>query len=74
MQHSLEHKQQLEAHMLRLQTLAQDNQQNSQRSRALARHELELRQQLSQAGDMLRLLRRAAPTRRQGKVVSIVAG
>lgn len=74
MQHSLEHKQQLETHILRLKSLAQDNQQNSQRSRQLAHYELELRQQLSQAGEMLRLLRRPAPTRRQGKVVSIVAG
>ena len=60
--------------MLRLKSLAQSNQQNSQRSRQLARYELELRQQLTQAGEMLRLLRRPAPTRRQGKVVSIVAG
>src|SRR5690606_1832880 len=74
MQHSLEHKQQLETHMLRLKSLAQSNQQNSQRSRQLARYELELRQQLTQAGEMLRLLRRPAPTRRQGKVVSIVTG
>jgi len=74
MQHSLEHKQQLETHILRLKSLAQDNQQNSQRSRQLAHYELELRQQLTQAGEMLRLLRRPAPTRRQGKVVSIVAG
>lgn len=71
MQHSLEHKQQLETHMLRLKSLAQDNQQNSQRSRQLAHYELELRQQLTQAGEMLRLLRRPAPTRRQAKVVSI---
>lgn len=74
MQHSLEHKQQLETHMLRLKSLAQENRQNSQRSRQLAHYELELRQQLTQAGEMLRLLRRPAPTRRQGKVVSIVAG
>lgn len=71
MQHSLEHKQQLETHMLRLKSLAQDNQQNSQRSRQLTHYELELRQQLTQAGEMLRLLRRPAPTRRQAKVVSI---
>lgn len=73
MQHSLEHKQQLEAHMLRLKGLAQDGQQNSQRGRLLARYSLELEQQLAQAGDMLRLLRRPAPIRRQGKVVSLIS-
>ncbi|MCQ2028144.1 dynamin-like GTPase family protein [Stutzerimonas zhaodongensis] len=71
MQHSLEHKQQLEAHMLRLKQLAQDSQQSSQRGRLLARYSLELEQQLAQAGEMLRLLRRPAPIRRQGKVVSL---
>ncbi len=71
MQHSLEHKQQLEAHMLRLKGLAQDNQQSSQRGRLLARYSVELEQQLAQAGEMLRVLRRPAPIRRQGKVVAI---
>ena len=71
MQHSLEHKQQLEAHMLRLKSLAQDSQQSSQRGRLLARYSLELEQQLAQAGEMLRLLRLPAPIRRQGKVVSL---
>ncbi|TCD22616.1 GTPase [Pseudomonas sp. IC_126] len=71
MQHSLEHKQQLEAHMLRLKSLAQDSQQSSQRGRLLARYSLELEEQLAQAGEMLRLLRRPAPIRRQGKVVSL---
>lgn len=73
MQHSLEHKQQLEAHMLQLKSLAQDSQQSSQRGRLLARYSLELEQQLAQAGDMLRLLRRPAPIRRQGKVVSLTS-
>lgn len=73
MQHSLEHKQQLEAHMLRLKSLAQDSQQNSQRGRLLARYGVELEQQLAQAGEMLRVLRRPAPLRRQGKVVSLTS-
>ncbi|MBU1459145.1 MAG: GTPase, partial [Gammaproteobacteria bacterium] len=73
MQHSLEHKQQLEAHMLRLKSLAQDSQQSSQRGRALARYSLELEQQLAQAGEMLRVLRKPAPIRRQGKVVSLTS-
>ncbi len=71
MQHSLEHKQQLEAHMLKLKQLAQDSQQSNQRGRLLARYSLELEQQLAQASEMLRLLRRPAPIRRQGKVVSL---
>ncbi|MCQ4306841.1 dynamin-like GTPase family protein [Pseudomonas stutzeri] len=73
MQHSLEHKQQLEAHMLRLKSLAQDGQQASQRGRLLARYILELEQQLAQAAEMLRLLRRPAPIRRQSKVVSLTS-
>ena len=73
MQHSLEHKQQLEAHMLQLKSLAQDSQQNSQRGRLLARYGVELEQQLAQAGEMLRVLRRPAPLRRQGKVVSLTS-
>jgi replication fork clamp-binding protein CrfC len=73
MQHSLEHKQQLEAHMLRLKSLAQDSQQSSQRGRLLTRYSLELEQQLAQAGEMLRLLRKPAPIRRQGKVVSLTS-
>ena len=73
MQHSLEHKQQLEAHMLRLKSLAQDSQQSSQRGRLLTRYSVELEQQLTQAGDILRILRRPAPIRRQGKVVAIGA-
>ncbi|MBC8648987.1 dynamin-like GTPase family protein [Pseudomonas sp. MTM4] len=73
MQHSLEHKQQLEAHILRLKSLAQDGQQASQRGRLLARYILELEQQLAQAAEMLRLLRRPAPIRRQSKVVSLTS-
>ncbi len=73
MQHSLEHKQQLEAHMLRLKSLAQDGQQASQRGRLLARYILELEQQLALAVEMSRLLRRPAPIRRQSKVVSLTS-
>lgn len=73
MQHSLEHKQQLEVHMLRLKSLAQDGQQASQRGRLLARYILELEQQLAQAAEMLRLLRRPAPIRRRSKVVSLTS-
>lgn len=72
MQHSLEHKQQLEAHMLKLKQLAQDSHQSTQRGRLLARYSQELELQLAQAGEMLRLLRRPAPIRRQGKVVSLI--
>lgn len=73
MQYSLQHKQQLETHMLQLKTLAQDNRQSSQRTSLLARYSLELEQQLAQAGEMLRLLRRPPPIRRQGKIVSLPA-
>ncbi|MGE4406465.1 dynamin family protein [Pseudomonas sp.] len=71
LQFSLEHKQQLEAHILQLKALAQENQQNSQRGQLLTRYSGELEQQLAQAGEMLRALRRPAPIRRQGKVVSL---
>ncbi|MBS7664395.1 dynamin-like GTPase family protein [Pseudomonas lalucatii] len=71
MQHSLEHKQLLETHMLRLKALAQDTQKSRQRTQQLALYRDELQQQLAQAGDMLRTLRRPAPIQRQGKVVSL---
>ncbi|WP_369958562.1 dynamin family protein [Pseudomonas benzenivorans] len=71
MQHSLEHKQLLETHMLRLKALAQDTQQSRQRTQRLAHYRDELQQQLAQAGEMLRALRRPAPVQRQGKVVSL---
>ena len=70
-QHALENKQQLEAHMLRLKGLTRESQQNSQRVQLLARYGNELEQQLAQAADMLRILRRPAPIRRQAKVVSL---
>ncbi|QLC72810.1 dynamin-like GTPase family protein [Pseudomonas sp. LPB0260] len=71
MQHTLEHKQLLETHMLRLKALAQQTQQSRQRSQQLAHYRGELEQQLAQAGEMLRTLRRPAPIQRQGKVVSL---
>lgn len=71
MQHTLEHKQLLETHMLRLKALAQETQQARQRGQQLARYSGELEQQLAQANDMLRILRRPAPVQRQGKVVNL---
>ena len=71
MQHTLEHKQMLETHMLRLKSLAKESQQNSQRGQLLTRYSGELEQQLTQAAEMLRALRRPAPLRRQSKVVSL---
>ncbi|MHA6492045.1 dynamin family protein [Pseudomonas borbori] len=71
MQHSLEHKQMLETHMLRLRALAQETQQTRQRSQQLARYCAELEQQLAQANEMLRAMRRPAPIQRQGKVVNL---
>lgn len=71
MQHSLENKQLLETHMLRLKALAQETQQARQRGQQLARYSGELEQQLAQAGEMLRILRRPAPVQRQGKVVTL---
>lgn len=71
MQHTLENKQMLETHMLRLKALAQETQQTRTRSQHLARYQDELQQQLAQANEMLRMLRRPAPVQRQGKVVSL---
>jgi replication fork clamp-binding protein CrfC len=71
LQHSLEHKQLLETHMLRLKALAQQTQQARQRGQQLGRYGAELEQQLAQAGEMLRILRRPAPVQRQGKVVTL---
>ncbi|MGH8354730.1 MAG: GTPase, partial [Pseudomonas sp.] len=71
LQHSLEHKQLLETHMLRLKALAQETQQARQRGQHLARYDTELEQQLAQANEILRTLRRPAPIQRQGKVVTL---
>ncbi|MDP2246440.1 dynamin-like GTPase family protein [Pseudomonas sp.] len=71
MQHTLEHKQLLESHMLRLKALAQQTQQARQRGQQLSGYRDELQQQLAQASEMLRSLRRPAPIQRQGKVVNL---
>ncbi len=73
LQFSLEHKQQLETHILQLKSLARESQQNSQRGQLLTRYCGELELQLAQAAEMLRALRRPAPLRRQGKVVSLTS-
>ncbi|MVW74330.1 dynamin-like GTPase family protein [Pseudomonas xionganensis] len=71
MQHSLEHKQMLESHMLKLKALAQETQQAQRRGQLLQRYSGDLQQQLAEAADMLRILRRPAPVQRQGKVVTL---
>ncbi len=71
MQHTLEHKQLLESHMLRLKALAQETQNASQRVQQLDQYAEALDTQLAQANDMLRILRRPAPIQRQGKVVTL---
>ncbi len=71
MQHTLEHKQMLETHMLRLKALAQETQQARQRGQHLGGYLATLETQLAQASEMLRVLRRPAPIQRQGKVVSL---
>ncbi|WP_437879379.1 dynamin family protein [Pseudomonas sp. LRF_L74] len=71
MQNTLEHKQLLETHMLRLKSLAQDTQQTRQRGQQLTRYIEELEKQLAVASDLLRSLRLPAPIQRQGKVVAL---
>src|SRR5690606_1677488 len=71
MQHTLEHKQMLETHMLRLKALAQETQQSRQRGQQLAGYCSLLEKQLGEANEMLRVLRRPAPIQRQGKVVTL---
>lgn len=71
MQHTLENKQLLESHMLRLKGLAQETQQVRQRSQAFAGFAGELQEQLREAGDILRQLRRPSPLQRQAKVVNL---
>ena len=71
MQHTLEHKQMLETHMLRLKALAQETQQARQRGQQLSGYCTQLETQLAQANEMLRALRRPAPIQRQGKVVTL---
>ncbi|MFV3304816.1 dynamin family protein [Pseudomonas sp. NY15181] len=71
MQYSLEHKQLLETHMLRLKALALETQQARQRSLLLGRYTDELEKQLVEASDILRQLRRPSPLHRQAKVVTL---
>ncbi|WP_339489732.1 dynamin-like GTPase family protein [Pseudomonas sp. EL_65y_Pfl2_R95] len=71
MQHTLEHKQLLETHMLRLKALAQETQQTRQRTQQLARYREDLSLQLNQASEMLRNMRRPAPIQRHNKVVNL---
>lgn len=56
--------------MLRLKGLAQETQQVRQRSQAFAGFAGELQEQLREAGDILRQLRRPSPLQRQAKVVN----
>ncbi|MNJ65436.1 hypothetical protein D3C77_614480 [compost metagenome] len=57
--------------MLELRTLSQDSQQAQARGQILARYAEQLGSQLSQANDMLRILRRPAPMLSRGKVVML---
>ena len=71
MQYTLENKQLLETHMLRLKALAQETQQVRQRALLMARYQEELEKQLAEASDILRLLRRPSPLQRQARVVAL---
>ncbi|AOE82799.1 dynamin-like GTPase family protein [Pseudomonas sp. TCU-HL1] len=71
MQHTLEHKQLLETHMLRLKALAQETQLTRQRGRQLEHYTGELEQQIAEANEMLRTFRRPSPMQRMGKVVNL---
>ncbi|MDH4565744.1 GTPase [Pseudomonas sp. BN414] len=71
MQHTLEHKQLLETHMLRLKALAQETQLTRQRGQQLERYTEELEQQISEANEMLRTFRLPSPMQRMGKVVNL---
>ncbi|MCO6056311.1 dynamin-like GTPase family protein [Pseudomonas sp. MOB-449] len=71
MQHTLEHKQLLETHMLRLKALAQETQLTRQRGQQLEHYTGELEQQIAEANEMLRIFRRPSPMQRMGKVVNL---
>lgn len=71
MQQSLEHKQLLETHMLQLKTLSQQTHQARQRGELLVRYIATLEQQLAQAADIFKALRKPAPQERQSKVVTL---
>lgn len=64
-------KQLLEQHLLELRTLSQDSHQAQVRGQILSRYAEQLGSQLSQANDMLRILRRPAPMLSRGKVVTL---
>jgi GTPase SAR1 family protein len=70
-QHTLEHKQLLESHMLRLRAMAQETHEAQRRSLQLQNYIDVLARQLTEADDILRSLRRPAPLRRQAKVVKL---
>lgn len=74
LQHTMEHKQLLETHMLRLRALAQETQQTQKRSQQMQRYGNELELQLAEASDILRIMRRPAPIQRQAKVVNLPVG
>ncbi|WP_071873361.1 dynamin-like GTPase family protein [Atopomonas hussainii] len=74
LQHSLEHKQLLEGHLLELKRLSQQAHQAQHRSEQLQRYLDLLNEQLSVAGDIQRQLRMPAPWQRKAKVVSISQG
>lgn len=70
-QHTLEQKQLLENHILRLKVLAQSAHNTQQRNQLLTQFTSELDSQLTEANEMLRAIRRPAPQRRQAKVVQL---
>lgn len=61
MQHTLEHKQLLESHMLRLKTLSQDTQTAKQRSQLLSQYIENLELQMQKASTITRVIGRPAP-------------
>ncbi|SEK58506.1 Replication fork clamp-binding protein CrfC (dynamin-like GTPase family) [Atopomonas hussainii] len=74
LQHSLEHKQLLEGHLLELKRLSQQAHQAQHRSEQLQRYLDLLSEQLNVAADIQRQLRMPAPWQRKAKVVSISQG
>lgn len=70
-QQNLEQKQLLENHILRLKALAQSTQDSQQRNHLLSQLSSELNHQLIQINEILRILRRPPPQRRQAKVVQL---
>ncbi|MBF7729939.1 dynamin-like GTPase family protein [Pseudomonas sp. N040] len=71
LQHAMEHKQLLEIHLLRLRALAQETQLTQKRSQQMEQYASELQLQLTEASDILRIMRRPAPIQRKAKVVSL---